>query len=94
MGLQKYRADYAGAVMPNDSIPWFSKWVGGPSLAVIRNCPVLNMYDASPRTVYAKGDANTFFTIPAVCKYKTKTIKGHITVSDDGYVFTASHSLI
>lgn len=84
MGLQKYRADQAGEKQTNGAIPWFTNWMGGPTLALIRNCPT----NYGPRTVYIRGEADTWFSIPAACRYKGKTITGYITTNDGGeYVF-------
>ncbi len=80
MGLQKYRADVAGEKQINGAIPYYSNWMGGPTLALIRNCPT-NM---GPRTVYIRGEADTWFSIPAACRYKGKTITGYITTNDAG----------
>lgn len=89
MGLQKYRADEAGAKQTNGGTPWYTKWVGGPSLALVRDCKIENV-NLSPRTVYVRGEADTYFSIPAACTYKGKTIRGYITTDDAGeYIFRA-----
>ena len=89
MGLQKYRADKAGEEQRNGGVPYFSKWIGGSSLALIRKCPVENA-NLSPRTVYALGEPDTFFSIPAACNFRGQTIRGFITIDDNGeYVFRA-----
>lgn len=89
MGLQKFRADTRGETQKNGGIPYYTKWMGGPSLALIRNCKVEGI-DISPRTVYRRGEADTYFSIPAACVYKRKTITGYITTDDNGeYVFRA-----
>ncbi len=89
MGLQKYRADMAGEKQSNGAIPWLTNWMGGPSLALIRNCPT----PFGNRTVYVRGEANTYFSIPAACVYNRKTITGYITTDDNGeYVFRAHTS--
>lgn len=90
MGLQKYRADKAGEKQTNGAIPWYTNWMGGPTLALIRNCPT----EHGPRTVYIRGEADTWFSIPAAhylkVRGKTTTITGYITTNDDKeYVFRA-----
>ena len=94
MGLQKYRADKAGDKQKNGGTPYYSNCLGGPSLALIRNCPISNLICGtgkallSPRTVYIQGEADTFFSIPAACAYKGQTIKGWIGTDVNGeYVF-------
>lgn len=83
MGLQKYRADKEGPKQKNGGIPWYTEWMGGPTLALIRNCKIVNA-DISPRTVYVRGEPDTYFSIPGACVYKGKTIKGFITTDGDG----------
>lgn len=98
MGLQKYRADKAGYQQQNGGIPWFTNWMGGPSLALIRNCKIeracprelvaCNCHTITPRTVYVRGEPDTTFSIPAACTYKRKTMQGYIALDDNGeYVF-------
>jgi len=89
MGLQKYRADFPGTTQVNGAIPYYTRWMGGPSLAIIKKCPIRGL-DISPRTVYVSGMADTWFTQPAACKYKRKTIKGMIVCDTNGeYEFHA-----
>ena len=87
MGLQKLRADIMGATEHNGSVPYYAKWLGGPSLALIRNCPVHTCIpDApiEPRTVYISGEPDSYTTQPAACKYKGKTLHGFITSQQGG----------
>jgi hypothetical protein len=86
MGLQKYRADKKGETQSNGAIPYYTNWIGGPSLALIKNCPIKNTVidtGVSARTVYVRGEPDTFFSQPAACKYKGKTIHGYITGDDN-----------
>lgn len=90
---QKYRADYPGAKQSNGGIPYYTKWMGGPTLSLIRDCPT----EHGKRTVYIRGEADSFFSIPATYEYKRTsktggfvrtTITGYITTDDNGeYVF-------
>jgi hypothetical protein len=101
MGLQRYRADKQGAKQANGGTPWYSEWMGGPTLALIRNCFISNApLDltselSNPRTVYVRGVADTFFTIPAACRYscikgRERILKGYITIDENGeYYFVA-----
>lgn len=89
MGLQKYRADFEGSKQNNGGIPVYTKWMGGPTLAVIKNCKIENL-NLSPRYVYVQGEPDTFFSAPAACQYKGKRIAGYITSDDSGeYIFRA-----
>jgi hypothetical protein len=86
MGLQKYRADKKGETQTNGAIPYYTNWIGGPSLALIKNCPIRNTVidtGISARTVYVRGEPDTWFSQPAVCSYKGKTIRGYITGDDN-----------
>jgi hypothetical protein len=83
--LQKYRADEIGKTDDNGAIPCYARWMGGPTLALVRNCPT----PFGPRTVYVSGEPDTYFSIPAVCKVRGMRITGYITSDDKGYVFRA-----
>ena len=87
MGMQKYRADVMGETSPNGAVPFYSNWIGGPSLALIRNCP--NNAGISRRTVYVTGEPDTFFSIPAVCCHKRKRLLGFLTCEDGNWFFNA-----
>lgn len=85
MGLQKYRADVAGDVDAGGAVPWYCNWMGGPTLSLIRSCPT----PFGPRTVYVRGEADSYFTIPAACQFRGRTIQGYLTYADSGYSFHA-----
>ena len=89
MSLQKFRADKAGNKQLNGGTPFYANWMGGPTLALIRDCKIENI-DLLPRTVYVRGEPDTWFSIPAACVSKGKTITGYITTDDNReYVFRA-----
>ena len=94
MGLQKYRADKAGDKQKNGGIPFYTNWMGGPTLALVRDCVLENLDPAlSPRTVYVRGEPDTYFSIPAACRVKGKNITGYITCDENGeYCFRAHTS--
>lgn len=87
MGLQKFRADKAGARQSDGATPWFTHWMGGPSLALVKDAPT----PWGRRTVYLTGEADTFFSIPAACTVLGMRVTGYVTTEDrDGraeYVF-------
>jgi hypothetical protein len=85
MGLQKYRADQAGDKQSDGAIPFYAHWCGGPTLALLRDCPT----EYGPRTVYVQGEPDTFFSIPAACSFRHKTVRGYITNSEHDYIFRA-----
>jgi hypothetical protein len=83
MSMQKYRADFSKA-QPDGATLWFAKWMGGQSLAKIENCRLENLVGDMRATVYITGDADTYFSIPAVCSLKSCRVKGYVTCDDDG----------
>ena len=87
MGLQKYRADFAGEKQSNGATPHYTRWVGGPSLALVRDCPCENDPTLTPRTVYITSEPDTYFSIPAACRSRGKTVRGYLTSRDGDFVF-------
>jgi hypothetical protein len=81
--MQKYRADRAEP-QADGSTPWFAEWMGGPSLSTILD----NLVGDMRRTVYITGEADTYFSIPAVCKLAGCRMRGYVTGDSAGnYVF-------
>lgn len=90
MSLQKYRADEQGEKQSDGAIPFYTRWMGGPTLALIRHCST----PFGPRTVYVTGEADTWSSLPAACTFRRRTIHGCITIDryDGGrYVFHPYH---
>lgn len=84
--MMRYRFDREGPATPNGGRPVYTDWMGGPTLAGVRNCRV--DWDAlSPRTVYTTGEPDTFFSIPARCRHRGRTVRGFLTSEAEGYVF-------
>ncbi len=90
MSLQKYRADEA-VVQPDGATCWYARWMGGPTLAKVQACRVANSY-ISRRTVYVTGEADTWFSVPAACTYKRRTVRGYLTSDDNGNTVFRVHS--
>lgn len=86
MALQKYRADYSVEPDKNGAVAYYTKWIGGPTLALIRNCPT----PFGPRTVYIRNTPDTYFTQPAACKFRNRIIKGFIFFEDGNVFFSAN----
>jgi hypothetical protein len=87
MGLQKDRNDRAGETQPDGAIPCYCDWMGGPTLSLVKNCRVENDETITPRTVYVRGEPDTFFSIPAACRVRGKTVTGYLTTNDGQFVF-------
>jgi hypothetical protein len=85
MGLQKFRADEKDAPCANGAVMWYARWMGGPSLSKIENCPT----PFGPRTVYIRAEPDTFFSQPAACSFKGRTVHGFITFEDHNPTFHA-----
>lgn len=83
MGIQKYRNDIPGEVCKNGAHPWYTKWMGGLTLACIRNCP--NIYGA--RTAYIQAEPDTFFSQPAKIRVRGRTILGYVYCEDGEWEF-------
>ena len=80
--MQKYRADI-GEVQVDGAIVWRAEWMGGPTLAKIENCRLDGLHGDLRRTVYITGEADTVFSVPAVCKIMECRVKGYVSVDDD-----------
>jgi hypothetical protein len=103
MGLQKYRADRAGDKQKNGGTPFYTCWMGGPTLALIRDCKIdglpldLESSFQKPHTVYVVGEPNNAFSIPAACRYtvfkgQEKVLTGHITTDESGEYYFQAHT--
>jgi hypothetical protein len=84
---QRFRFDIVGETQANGSIPVYTKWLYGPTLAGVRKCPCP---DGIARTVFCQSGPDTFFSIPAALRIKGKYTKGFITHNENGYEFTAN----
>lgn len=83
MPMLKYRADFS-ETQADGAIIWKTDWIGGPSLARINNCRLVNMAGDMRCTVYITGETDTYFSIPAVCKLFGCRVRGYVTTDDDG----------
>lgn len=72
---------------PNGAIGWRP---GGPfdclgPYAKVERCPIAGT--TLTRTCYATGYADTYFSVPAVCKVKGHRVKGYFTLDDGAIEF-------
>ena len=86
MGLQRYRADTASK-QPDGATVWRTVWMGGRPLAKVENCRLADLAGDMRRTVYVTGEADTWFSQPAVCVIQGATVRGYVTSEDDNIVF-------
>lgn len=89
MGLQKFRVDES-QLDEHGVVVHYTVWMGGPSIAKLSNCPT----PFGRRTVYVTGEADTFFTIPAACRFRGKSVSGFLTCKDqmwEFHAYTRSH---
>ena len=94
MGLQKFRADRAWSKQSDGAVVWVTEWNGGRTIALVRDCRCLDQggNEVIPRrTVYAAGVPDTYFSIPAACVYRGKTIRG-VLFSDGELYFVLRKS--
>jgi hypothetical protein len=85
MGMLKFRADKR-ETNADGSVSWFADWMGGPSLAKIEKCRT--DLAGEPRvTAFIQGEADTFFSIPAVCSYRGCRVLGYVTRDESGPLF-------
>lgn len=83
----RYRADYSEQ-MPDGSLAWFARWLGGPTLSKIENCHWESLEGDTMVTAFVAGEADTYFSIPAYCHYRGCRVRGYLTGTDNGsYVF-------
>lgn len=85
MGMQRFHASNDTFTWPNGAI---GHRPGGPfdclgPYAIVRNCPIAGT--GLRRTCYATGIADTYFSVPAVCKVRGKRIAGYFS-PDDGTI--------
>lgn len=79
MGIKKYVTGDIYRVQSNEAVVYASCG----HVTLIRNCPTI----FGRRTVYVRGVADTFFTIPAVCQFRKRAIFGYLTCYDGNYQF-------
>jgi hypothetical protein len=79
----KYRSDKSQP-QQDGAILWFTDWIGGPTLAKIENCRLINLAGEMRRTVTITGQPDTYFSIPASCSIGGKTVHGYVTGDDEG----------
>ena len=92
MGLQKYRADTSDPPDANGAVAYHASCFGGhhTPLALVRNCPIKSDNpELTPRTIYAQGEPDTWFSIPAACTFKRRTITGWLGCEDGQWLFHA-----
>jgi hypothetical protein len=85
MGMQKYRSD-TREEQGDGAIAWYTKWVGGPTLAKIENCR-MNIAGDPRVTAYVTGEPCSFYSIPAVCSYRGCRVRGYLAKDEDGLIY-------
>jgi hypothetical protein len=82
------RLDREGEPEPNGSVPVYADWMGGPSLAAVRNCPV-NGTDAR-RSARVTGEPDTYFSQPATVSLNGRRVRGFLARDESGFTFNPS----
>lgn len=71
---------------PNGAISHYTQWMGGPTLAAVIDCPW--DIEGEPKvTANVTGEADTFFSIPAVIQVMGCRVRGWIGRDENGPVF-------
>ncbi len=83
MAMQKYRADVSEKQADGATV-WKACWMSGRSLARINDCRLENLHGDMRSTVYITGEADTWFSIPAVCRLMGKRVNGYVTEDGEG----------
>lgn len=78
---------YSSDLQEDGARVWRAHPAGGSLLARIDKCRLASMAGDMRRTVYARGEADTFFSIPAVCMLYGCRVKGYITSEEGNLVF-------
>lgn len=79
----RFRCDVS-KVQSDNACLCFAQWLGGPTLAKVRNCRLVNLQGDMRRTVTITGHADTWFSIPAECRIAGCHVRGYVTSDDDG----------
>lgn len=82
----RFRSDES-ETQTNGAIAWYTKWMGGPTLAKVENCPLESLAGDMRRTVTITGHADTYYSTPAECSIAGVKVRGYVTGTDDGLVF-------
>jgi len=78
--MKKYRFDKECEQQPNGSIPVITEvevWVGQPTLAGVKNCPV-DFPGVTARTAYITGEPNTQWSCPARIRFRGNRVNGYV----------------
>lgn len=86
MSLQRYRADDS-EVQEDGARLWWANWLGGRTYSKIEACRLVTLAGDSRTTVYLIGEADTFFSTPAHCRYLGVAMTGYVTMDDGNLVF-------
>lgn len=79
----RYRCDKS-VPQADGAVCWYAEWMGGPTLAKIENCRLVNLAGDMRRTVTITGDPDSYFSIPAECSIAGIKVRGYVTGGDDG----------
>lgn len=78
-------------IQKNGGIPEYENDLGRKTLVRVRSCVIENR-EISPRTVYVRGNPDMWFSTPASCRVKGKTITGYLTGDDNGELVFRVHT--
>lgn len=87
-----YRLDREGAPYSDGAVPVYTDWIGGSTLAAVRNCRVFEAAawnagardSAMRRSVRVTGEPLTVWAAPAVASVGGRKRRGELRHADDG----------
>lgn len=79
--MLKYRADTSER-QPDGATVW--RAMPWSILSRVNDCRLDNLAGDMRATVYVTGEADTFFSQPAVCSLKGKRVRGYLTGDGEG----------
>lgn len=80
--MLKYRAD-TSETQSDGAVVWRTVWMYGRPLAKIDNCRYASLAGDMRGTVYITGDADTFYSVPAITSIKGCRVIGYVTCDDE-----------
>jgi hypothetical protein len=89
--MQKYRADFSER-QADGAVVWRAQWMGGAPLAKILDCRLESLAGEMRRAVYATGEPDTWFSVPAVTRIQGCRVHGYLTGAEDGRGLVFRHT--
>lgn len=76
----RVRRDEPGPSYPSGAIPWYARWVGGPTLSALIACPVTDHDGTRPRTVTVTYDPGGYPSYHVARRENGRTVRLAVSV--------------